>query len=176
MYLMFGEICITLVCRNKFRLCRASGMSFLFMGGLLMSMSCLWISYTLAVRVDLSLAAIVQGLWGSSWFRLSLFGSFGLLVLSSGMVTSLPAFNVFCWIRLLSGAAPPGGRVRPGRWLGPLGRRRSAPAPGLYVRPAPFGRVCGSVCPSGGSVWCAGWLGWVSLWRDSLLQIGAYLG
>ena len=96
MYLMFDEICITLVCRIRFRLCGASGVSFLFMGGLLVSMSSLWISYALAVRVDLPLAAVVQGLWGSSWFGLSLFGSFGLLVLSSGMVTSLPAFNVFC--------------------------------------------------------------------------------
>ena len=76
MYLMFDEICITLVCRIRFRLCGASGVSFLFMGGLL-SMSSLWISYALAVRVDLPLAAVVRGLWGSSWFGLwlSLFGA-----------------------------------------------------------------------------------------------------
>ena len=77
MYLMFDEICITLVCRNKFRLCRASTVSFLFMGGLLLSVGSLWISYVLAVRVDLPLAAVVRGLWGSSWFGLwlSLFGA-----------------------------------------------------------------------------------------------------
>ena len=39
MYLMFDEICITLVCLNKFLLCRASAMSCLLIGGLLLSMN-----------------------------------------------------------------------------------------------------------------------------------------
>ena len=77
MYLMFDEICITLVCRNKFRLCGVSTVSFLFMGGLLLSVGSLCILYALAVRVDLPLAALARGLWGSSWFGLwlSLFGA-----------------------------------------------------------------------------------------------------
>ena len=80
MYLMFDEICITLFCRNKCRLCRASAVSFLFMGGLLLSVGSLWASYTLAVRVDLPLAAVVRGLWGSSWFGL------WLLLVGPGLV------------------------------------------------------------------------------------------
>ena len=66
MHLMFEEICMALVCRKKFCLCRASALSFLFMGCLLLSMSSFWISNTLAVQIDLSLTTIVQGLWGSS--------------------------------------------------------------------------------------------------------------